>query len=118
VIPVPATIEVTTPVKFTPEPENIDAVTTPVALIFVDCKLATVETPEEFNCPTKVFDVTIPVALIFVDCKLETVDTPEELIFPIRFPIKPNAVAIPLILAPMAVKIPIGDISCPLVLAI
>ena len=61
--------------------------------------------------------VETPLTLILVDCKFTTVETPEELILPIRFPIKPNAVTIPLILAPMAVKIPIGDINCPLVLA-
>jgi len=98
---------------------KLETVEIPVALIFVDCKLETVEIPVALifvDC--KLETVEIPVALIFVDCKLETVDTPEELIFPIRFPIKPNAVAIPLILAPMAVKIPIGDMSCPLVRAI
>jgi hypothetical protein len=67
--------------------------------------------------PTKLDAVIIPVAFILVDCKLATVDTPEELMLPIKLPIKPNAVTTPLILAPIAVKIPIGDINCPLVLA-
>ena len=44
-----------------------------------------------------------------MDCKLATVETPEELMLPIKFPIKPNAVTMPLILAPMAVKMPTGD---------
>ena len=62
------------------------AVTIPVTLIFVDRKLATVDTPEEFNCPTKVLAVTIPVTLIFVDRKSATVEIPEELMLPSTFP--------------------------------
>jgi hypothetical protein len=106
-----------TPVKLAPLPTKLVAVMTPVALIFVDCKLATVETPEEFNCPTNVLAVTIPVALIFVDCRLATVDTPDEFTFPTKLPLNLEAVANPVTFTPLAVKIPTGEISCPLVRA-